>query len=383
MPRATTADLNPSDPPAHPPRRPAVEPAARRLQRMGSVTMGVSLPREWVHAQGLGLGSPVVVEPRPDGALLVRGRPADDPARVASITVRVDRPREHLFRRLVAAYLDGAREFHVTEPGGLSPETRAAARAFVRRTVQPEIVSEEGSRLHLRDVSRGEELALAPLLRRMHQVVQGLHASAVAILDGVEDAPAESWANRDDEVDRYAWLVERILTLRALALEGSTLRPFGGPAQVRVVVRSLERIADHALLIAEHGTAWAETSPPARLVRSVAEFHAQALTLLAQAFAAAEAGDADTANDLLDTGEALHAQHRTLVETAFTRREGAPLPPAGAVALALTLQSVDRTVAYAQDIAEAALDAGVRLDGAGADPSLSSIATERGGQNQR
>jgi phosphate uptake regulator len=226
---------------------------SRRLQRMGAVTMGVSLPREWVGRHGLGVGSPVFLEPLADGSILVRDRTREEAPRTAEIRVRTDRPREHLFRRLVAAYLDGAQEFQVVEPGGLSSASLSVARTFVRRTIQPEIVSEDGERLHLRDVSRGSELDVAPLLKRMHQIVQRLHEEAAASFGGGLRGPADNWPARDDEVDRHAWLIERILALRAGAPGGGLASAFGAIPQLFVIVRSLERVADHAVQIAEHG----------------------------------------------------------------------------------------------------------------------------------
>lgn len=335
---------------------------------MGAITVGVSLPRGWVEQQRLTVGSPVFLQPQNDGSLLVRTRSPDQDPHVAEIHVRIDRPREHLFRRLIAAYLDGAQEFRVHEPGGLSTETRAMARAFARRTIQPEIVSEEHEDLVLRDVSRGGDLALPPLLRRMHQVVHRLQEEAMGVFAGGGRAAPGDWPHRDDDVDRHAWLIERILTLRQTSGRTGPAEPFGSVSQTLILVRSLERIADHAVLIAEHGARWAETTPPARLVRAVADFHVQARSLLDLAFQAADAGNPEAANDVLDTGEALHAQYRTLVESSLTRHGGPVLPEAGRVELALLLQSIDRTVAYSEDIAEAGLDSGVRAGMASAQP---------------
>lgn len=353
---------------------------SRRLQRMGAVTVGVSLPRDWVGRHGLSVGSPVFLHPLADGSLVVRDRSDAEGARVVSINVRADRPREHLFRRLIAAYLDGAQEFRIVEPGGLSAETRSMVRAFARRTIQPEVVIEEGTSLLLRDVSRGSALDLAPLLKRMHQVVLRLQDEAAATYANAGRPSSVDWPNRDDEVDRHAWLIERILSLKSDLPAAGPAVPLGSIPQVLLVVRALERAADHAVLIAEHGSRWAETSPPARLVRTVEDFHAAGRRLLASAFAAALAGDADAANDLLDTGEALHAQHRTLFESILSRQGGASLADAGRVELALLLQSIDRTVAYAQDLAEAGLDTGVRGQVRAPGPSSrSSHPIERGG----
>ncbi|MCI4351952.1 MAG: hypothetical protein L3K14_00990 [Thermoplasmata archaeon] len=331
----------------------------RRLQRMGTVTIGVSLPREWVGTRNLAVGSTVFLRALADGSLLIQDR---DPAFAqASVEVQVqpDRSREHTFRDLVAAYLAGAREFVIREKGGISPETVAIAKTFARRTLQPEIVSEDRDVLILRDVSRGAELGVGPLLRRMFQIVLSLQQDAARTWREPDRWRGVRWEQRDDEVDRHAWLIERILALRLAGTVGGgeSDPPVERPLQTLVLVRSLERVGDHAVQIADQGLRWAETSPTDRLVRPLSEFHAQVLEQLRAAFhVASEARDSLRANDVIDVGEALHATYTTLTESFFARGAGSGLSPLAAVPLGLILQSIDRTVSYAQDIAEVGLD---------------------------
>ncbi len=325
---------------------------------MGAVTVGVSLPREGVGTRNLGVGSPVYVRTRIDGTLVIHDREPSMASREVVVQVRSDRPREHVFRDLIAAYLAGAREFVVCEPGGISPGTRDMAKAFTRRTVHPEIVSEEAETLRLREVSRGAELELGPLLRRMFQVVRALQLEAGRSWRDPERLRGTSWEGRDDDVDRQAWFIERILALRQAAFpgDGGLTSPTDSPLSVLVLVRSLERIADHAVRMAENGLRWADTTPSDRLVRAVNQFHRQALDHFSSAFVAAESRDHARANDVLDLGEALHATYATLSESFFSRGLVGGLPAISAVPLGLTLQSIDRTVSYAQDIAEVGLD---------------------------
>ncbi|MFZ0830164.1 MAG: PhoU domain-containing protein [Thermoplasmata archaeon] len=326
---------------------------------MGTVTIGVSLPREWVGTRNLAVGSTVFLRALADGSLLIQDR--DPTAAHASVDVFVqpDRSREHIFRDLVAAYLAGAREFVIHETGGISPETVAVAKTFARRTLQPEIVSEDRGVLILRDVSRGAELDVAALLRRMFQIVLALQQEAARTWSEPDRWRGVRWEHRDDEVDRHAWLIERILALRlAYAVPGTeTELPVDRPLQTLVLVRSLERIGDHAVQIAEQGFRWAETSPPERLARLLSEFHGQVLDQLRAAFrVASEERDAGHANDVIDVGEALHATYTTLTESLFTRGGTNGMSALAAVPLGLILQSIDRTVSYAQDIAEVGLD---------------------------
>lgn len=375
---ATYRALTPAPPPSGASARGLA--GIRRLQRMGAVTTGVSLPREWVGRNHLTVGSSVYLESLDDGSLVVRGHAVEDETRVAEIQRSAGTPPEHLFRRLISAYLDGAQEFRIREAGGLSAETRSIAALFSRRTIHPEIVSDEGDQVILRDVSRGGELELEPMLRRMHQVVLRLHEGAGAAIRAGSEATPVDWGGRDDAVDRHAWLVERVLSLRPGSRGSGFTGPLRSIPRAIVLVRSLERAADHAVLLAEHGTRWKDTSPAPRLVGAVAGFHDQARELLAGAFPAALAGDAELANHLIDSGEALHAEYRALVESMLRHR--AP-PETGRVELALLLPSIDRTVAYAQDIAEAGLDSGVRAGPTALPPSHSSALVERGGKRAR
>lgn len=336
----------------------------RRLQRMGAVTIGVSLPRAWVGERGLAPGSPVILRPLPDGSILLKDSSESlAPAR-SVIVVRAGMPPEHLFRQLVGAYLAGAVEFVLHEPAGISPETRSVARTFARRTVQPEIVTEEPATLVLRDVSLGSRLPLPQLLRRMFQLVVDLQSEAVRSFEHATEGRDIQLGPRDDEVDRHAWLIERILTMRiATDASGELLRsPLDDPVQVLLLVRSLERIADHAVSIAEHGSHFAQLAPSKRIVNALTRHHQQVLDHLRAAYALAERPDASQANEVIDAGEALHATHRTLLENLVGYVSGSPLPPTGVVALGLILQSIDRTTAYADDIAEGALDRATRSE---------------------
>ena len=68
------------------------------------------------------------------------------------------------------------------------------------------------------------------------------------------------------------------------------------------------------------------------------------------------ARDDAAANDLLDMGDALLASGRALSEPAAARGRRGTMPPATAAAVTRILESIGRTVAYAQDIAQVALD---------------------------
>jgi phosphate uptake regulator len=353
MPRAETAK---------PPSRPVAaelgpEIEERRLHRLGSVSIGIALPRRWVARHGLASGGAVYVSTRPDGTILVRdGR--DLPASAtAQLHVAPGGTPEHLFRQLLRAYLSGAQRFEVVEAEGLSPATHAAVLDFVRRTIRPEVVSDDGRQIVVADVSRGADLAVGPVLRRMAQVV--LERIRNAGRSWV-DAPArrgDDWRARDDEVDRHAWLIERILVLRPWPEAG----PGGFPSALSetfaplFLARSLERAADHAVLIAERGARLREANLPEATYRALTAYHKQVVDHLELACRVAEARDPTDANLVVDAGEALHEIAAALRERFWTRGLSSSIPPSAIANLGLLIESLDRITAYAQDIAQLAV----------------------------
>jgi phosphate uptake regulator len=331
--------------------------SVRILQRMGPVSLGVSVPRGWVEAYRLRVGSPVRLRIGFDGSLRVHPATGEAPDRAVRLDVERGRPPEHLLRSLLGAYLAGATAFEVHQAGGISPEVRGIVRTFVRRTIQPEVLSEERDRIDLQDVSDPNPGPLLKRLVRMGQMVVALHRDAGASW-GALPLGGSSWESRDDDVDRQAWYLERsamrLLDDRAggeLSADGSV-----GPLGCWLVARTLERIADHAVRMGELGAHLAPGKVLPRELVSVRQFHEQALQHLAAVLENLPGRSGARANELLDTGEALHLVTRTLTERLLpSSPAGGSLPPGTAYALGAVLESIDRTVAYAQDIAEVTL----------------------------
>lgn len=332
----------------------------RKLQRMGAVTVGVSLPREWVGQRGLAVGSTIRLSSRPDGSLVLLDRSPTPEVRRATMVIDPRATSEHVFRGLIGAYLTGASEFDLRVPGGLTPEVRATVRTFVRRTIQPEIVSEEGDAILLRDVSLGSFLPVPSLIRRMYQVVRGLQIDAGRCWQDSDARRQPQLEVRDDEVDRYAWLVERVLALHGWA--GLPEREGSGPGEDPLgdllVARYLERIGDHAVRIEEHGLRLRDAGMPRKVLDALTDYHEQVLAHVEEAFEAAQRGDVDRANEVIDTGAALHATHDALFESLLYQSGPGRVAPAAHASLSLLLESLDRTTAYSQDIGEVGLDRG-------------------------
>jgi len=278
----------------------------------------------------------------PFGALLL-GRPP-----VATVTVGRNESSEHLFRRLLGAYLGGAREFVIVDRHPRASSSRDVVRTFCRRTRQPEIVSEEDGEVRMRDLAYESPVPLPERLARMGRMVVGFHREAVESWSHLPFGDDQYWERRDDEIDREAWYVQRLAALR-LGLDGAGVTLLGP----WTIARSLERIADHATVLGEVGRRLVELPDGAGSVTTLKQFHRQAMDHLEGVLGVR---DDDAANELLDTGDALLASGRALSDRLLPAVGGGSMPPATAAAVTRILESIGRTIAYAQDIAQVALD---------------------------
>ena len=331
---------------------------------------GIHLPAEWIRERGFAPGSPFDLEELPDGSLLLRPASASEAATSLTLPAGRDRPAEHLFRELIAGYLSGATELSVVEPGGLRPETRQVVGAFRERAGTPIVVSQDAEVVVLQASPEELRVPVERLLAQMFRTVREIQETAGSFLDADGPADPARLAVRDDDVDRQAWAVERSL-VRSLPpgpSGPSTREPRSDPISSILIARTLERIADHAVVLGEHAARLAQCSVPDAVRSSLRSAHVQGLEYLDRAFEVTRSPEVLRANELLDTGAALRTAHRSLAESFLARGGSLELSPLASSDLGLVLQSLDRTVAYAEDLVEVALDRAVagRLSSAAA-----------------
>ncbi len=325
----------------------------RRIQRTGGSTYIVSLPKTWVTSRGLSAGDVLLFASRPDGSLTLYTQEGDksEPMR-RQVTVSNEMDRDHLFRLLVAEYIGGATLLEVRTPSRMSAQTREVIRDFAQHMIGPEILEESAEGVTLQDVVGVNPLPLPSMIRRMHHMVRAMQADAITAFAQRDSAIAQDVRQRDWEVDRLHWFTQKQVTValrdqRHLTSLGLTLPECATFLQVS---RVLERIADHAVRIAEVTDWMTGTSAPKPQVDELARLADTARSLLDTAVETLFSGDTRGANRVLDDTERLVQHRRKLLDNFFSR------PGRVAVALAYVLESLERTALYAGDLAEIAIN---------------------------
>ena len=324
---------------------------ARKLQKTGGSTFTLSLPKGWVIASRLKAGDTVFVDEIPDGTLAIRAKPSEPAGpRAKMIDVGALGSREHLLRSLIGAYIAGYDVLEVRFRAEAGPGVRRVVRDFTRKVLGPEIIEEGRTAIVVQDLSRAADLSAEKTLRRMHLTVRAMHEDAMAAVRTRDPELTRDVEQRDEDVDRLYWLVEKQYSLAHL----------GGPASAaewrrtgihdyRLVAKLLERIGDHAERIALAARSL-ETDLEPKLVRDLQGASQAALSVLESAFSALMAGDVAAANEAVDRAKALAGTLDGLTHRVSAHK-GEEL-----LALGEVMDSIRRTGGYAADIAEIAIN---------------------------
>lgn len=239
----------------------------RKIQKVGTSTLTLSLPREWLERCGLRKGDPVLlVEDGERLHLSPAGRGDPGSRRGDHRIVDADRcPAPGMLERvLVGHYVLGRRRVTVRSAGPLPPAHREAIYRTVRRLIAFGIVEEGPSLVVLQCSLDPANFPLSRLLRRLHGLVAGMAADAVEALLRADRGRAEEVLRREEDADTTYWLILR-LALSAL-LDETLLAPLGLRSRLeisgyRVAARDLESAGDSAedaaraaLLLLDRGT---------------------------------------------------------------------------------------------------------------------------------
>jgi AbrB family looped-hinge helix DNA binding protein len=259
----------------------------RKVQLTGGATLIVSLPKEWAKRIALSPGDEVIVVTQPDDTLVVIPKKLGKRAGVvAELVINQPVAVEEVEKLFMTLYIGGAETIIVK----FSPQAfglRRQIKDFIRRrVVDMEIVEEASDRLIVQSMVSATELAVVDVAGKMMRLVGNMLTDLIVGLDRDDVTLLKDVIERDDEVDRLYWLMERQLKRAAMSRYVMLELKIDDPRDIVefvIIAKSIERMADHICRIAyvnqEEKVDMRVLSP---ILTKVAEFLRQAETLLAE-----------------------------------------------------------------------------------------------------
>jgi phosphate uptake regulator len=276
----------------------------------------------------------------------------------AKITVSPQDDPNTITRTIIALYLVGYNFIKIQTKGErITSLQRNLIKDLTRKKmVGTEIISDSPNEMMLQILLSYPELSVESVLRRMCLIATSMHEDALQALSDQKKELAQEVISLDDEVDRFSLYVIR--QLKAAVQSEMVLRDIGlsNPKDClgyRVIVKSVERIADHAVKIAENvllldekiddsvSQKISEMSSFARLV-----FDDSIKSLYKKDYLLADSVVAKAKVIVSKENEAMNSIAKNVAPTQMS-------------SVRMMMESIRRTAEYASDIAEIVLNLNV------------------------
>ena len=332
--------------------------ALRKIQLTGGSTFTVSLPKDWVEKVGLGRGSVVSITQLDDMTLCLQPKDSrrDEDVRKAILTVSDDTTPENITRRVISAYLVGYNIIQLINPTKrIDSSQRYAVKDFTRRKlVGTEILSDLPRELTLQILLSHTELSVKDALRRMSLIAASMHRDAIGTLALDDPQLVKEVVAMDDEVDRFGLYIIRLL--KAAVVNAGMLREIGlgSPREslgYRLITKSVERMADHAVKIAVNSLSLTPSTLDGGILSELGALSDLSVAAFESAVDSLFEGDYSMAEKVMSA-----ASEGRIRETGIIQKIIKNAPPENVPELRLILESILRTAEYGADIAEVVLN---------------------------
>ena len=330
-------------------------PDFRKVQVTGGNSFVVSLPKTWVNDVGLRASDPVAVMVQPDSSLLIVPRRDIRAAQRSEAILEAGQgpDRDFLLRHFISYYLAGYDTIRIA-----LGKSDAALRGFIRegirrKLVGVEIIEESSGSILTQCLSGYVDLPLKKALERMAIIAGGMLTDSVAVLQGGGRGMAQEVVDRDDEVDRFYHFLLRQLNIAVR--DRSVIQEIGLTSTrdclgYRLVVKSAERVADHAAGIASQAENLLTLSEPA--VKKLSDMTALSRKVFDSSIQALLRLDGRMAEEAIaKTKDVIQIEGKLSSEILAPRMSGNQV-----ASTKLMLESIRRAAEYGSDIAEVAID---------------------------
>ena len=318
---------------------------------------------------GLGRGSVVSITQMDDLTLCLQPKESrrEEDARRAVISVTDEISPENVTRRVISAYLVGYNIIQLRNPSKrIDSAQRYAVKDFTRtKLVGTEILSDLPQELTLQVLLSHTELSVKDALRRMSVIAASMHREAMGALVSDEPQLAREIVAMDDEVDRFGLYIIRLL--KAAAVNAGILREIGLGSQrqglgYRLITKSVERMADHAVKIAENSLSLMLNDLDEEILSELMALSETAVAAFEDAVESLFEEDYSMAERIMSIAEEGRSREAGVIQMIIKKAPASDVP-----ALRLILESILRTAEYGADVAEVVLNMTVEREIGGAE----------------
>jgi len=204
---------------------------SRKVQRVGSSTLAVSLPTQWVRKVGLKKGDTVFFDQEGDGTLklMVSKQVIEKKPIMVEVDADLCENPKLLHKILSGIYILGYHVIKVSSKTRLKREQIEVIRKLTRDLIGIGIMEETRNAVVLECFIDAARFPIHTLLRRLYIIASTIYKEAIDAFSESDISLAEETMQRRQEADTMFWIIMRLLNtcqkdrsmIRAMKMEDS------------------------------------------------------------------------------------------------------------------------------------------------------------------
>jgi phosphate uptake regulator len=324
----------------------------RRLQvTAGGSAYIVSIPKTWIEELELKSNSDVTLVKNLNNSITIF-QDIENKKNHATTLIGKNDSKESIRRKIIAMYLSGYKTIEIKTKGIEIPSThKGAIRDLVRATLMgTEIVESSSEKMVLQVLTHLAQLSFDVALKRMYITATNMHNDAMAALKESDIEYAEEVLKTDDEVDRFSLYLMRNLNLaleNAQVLLDSGLKKPSDCLGYRTIVKCVERVADHAGLIAKK-VKYLDSPIERKILNEIEQISKESLAVFENSITALSKRDYEMAEKAASSVTKVIEKEKKLMDSLK--------PDNNTAIIKLILEDIRRTAEYSRDISEITID---------------------------
>src|SRR3990172_136961 len=324
----------------------------RKVYVSGGSTYVISLPKKWVKKANLKAGDSLVVTEQ-DGSLLIETRLIEKESTVKEIRISQIISNKALERKIIALYLTGYDTIKIKLDRKDHLVYREAIREVLDYLMGIEIVDDTHDSMTLEIMVDHRRMMTGQVLQRMFSIDRSMLLDVGKAFETRDIGLAKDAIAREREVDRLYFLVVR--QLKNAVRYQQVAEKLGIKYQrdslgYRILVKVLERIADHIENIAKNYILLTEIQKQPQLDEYIILVNSTAMTF-EKSFLALFERDGEAAEKIFQELKKIENDHSDISKKLFKIEN-----IQSAIYQKTMLDSLGRIASYSGDIAEIAIN---------------------------
>ena len=326
----------------------------RKIQLSGGSTYIISLPKNWIEELKIKVGENITIVKNSNQSLTLFPREQEDRKNTTAVIYSSQKDSgDSVKRKIIAAYLAGYKTIQIKTKGmKISSEHSRSVRELVRLSmIGTEIVESSSEAMTIQILTRLPELSFETALKRMYLMATNMVKESIESLEEADTSHADAVVDMDDEVDRFGLYMRRNLVLAVgneNILQDMGLKRPSDCLEYRTIVSKIERIGDHASLIAKRIKFIEEKIDP-KIIIKIKKLSEKSLEVFEEAITAVQNHDFQKGENVAEKVSKVIEEEKEIMSKI---KEGEK----NATVIKFVLEDLRRIAEYSSDIAEVAID---------------------------